>query len=73
MVETRTFRPFVGTAVEARPLAAATGMAASKEYQSEEYAVRNHWVRRILRMFQIDAHMAIRDAFASPGNQSFCN
>lgn len=70
-LESQTLWPFVGTAVEVRPLAA--GMAESKEYQSEEYAVRDHWVRRILRIFQIDAHIPIRDAFASPGNQRFTN
>lgn len=48
------------------------GMTASKEYQSEDYAVTDHWVRRIMRVFQIDGHsMPVRDAFASPGNERF--
>ena len=39
-------------------------------YLSEEYAVRRHWVRKILLQFDIPDHQ-VRDCFSSHGNARF--
>lgn len=40
-------------------------------YISEQYAVRRHWVRRILKMFGVPPDAAIRDCFATEANKRF--
>lgn len=40
-------------------------------YLTEEYAVRWHWIRRILTMFGVDRDDPVRDCFASHANRRF--
>jgi hypothetical protein len=40
-------------------------------YLSESYAVRLHWVRKILKMMGYNLNNDLRDCFADPGNARF--
>lgn len=43
-----------------------------RAYTTEDYAVRTHWVFRIMNIFQIDKSKVV-DAFASNQNRRFEN
>lgn len=45
--------------------------AAAVAYWSEEYAVRKHWVKIILRMMGISEDSNLRDCFANASNKRF--
>lgn len=55
---------------DARPTATASP-AGEQHYWSEEYAVRPHWVKKVLTVFNIVDSGQIRDGFATSGNRRF--
>jgi hypothetical protein len=49
---------------------APTPQQAGPQYQREDYAVRHHWVDRIMKIFNLDKSR-VRDAFATGQNRRF--
>lgn len=60
----------VNTTGSARLQFSCGGSGSPPQYRREDYAVRNHWVARILNIFNIDKSK-VRDTFASGQNRRF--